>query len=685
MRNWLLVLLIVVACGPARADQEMRRHTVSQGETMYSITQQYGIQEADLLQLNPDLKSGLRAGTVLIIPNGASTQSEIVGYEEHKVRRKETLFSLSRKYDVSVLDIKNANKELYSEPLRKGKRIKIPIFKKAGELVVDDPAVNPGDNSGGATDIDFLPGDNDVEVPRMDDEDVAQAQEVRDRDTQLPLADGQYRVKRMDTRYSLSRKHNISIEELEALNGGSLTLRTGDVINVPRTAVPAGMPEASEDLLDKGPYMGYKVKAQETLYSIAKRTGLSLDSLTKLNPFLKDGLKDGQVLRLPNPDYVKGEANMEVVPGMGRTIEFNEAFGDLRDSIVDRSEKRLAILLPFSLQKITETSTEKDRLKKDKALRIALDFYSGSQMAIDSAKSLGIPVRADVYDTQNSSSQLRSIMANNDMEQYQVIIGPLFAKNVDQVARELRGDRIAVVSPLTSSDVELYRNVFQARPDDMLLENHLMDYLQRTRTDEHVFLIADSKNTRVNDRIKRLFPEVKVITVREGNYVRQDDVVSQMVAGAKNWVILATDDVGLISSSLSYLNSQADTKDITVFTPNRGKGYDNTSVNNMHLGALNFTYPSVDGMSTDRTMMRSYRDRYGITPNQFAVRGFDVTMDVILRLAAAGDMFESARRNGTTQYVESRFDYDKKLLGGYFNEACFLLQMNDKLEIKVLQ
>jgi len=48
-------------------------HHVKKGETVYGICRQYGISEADLLALNPSLKSGtLKNGTILLLPDGTS-------------------------------------------------------------------------------------------------------------------------------------------------------------------------------------------------------------------------------------------------------------------------------------------------------------------------------------------------------------------------------------------------------------------------------------------------------------------------------------------------------------------------------------------------------------------------------------------------------------------------------------
>ena len=116
--------------------QDYRTHKIKVGETIESIAKQYKVTPYDIFSLNPDARKGLEVNTILIIPNSKisgdseiTTIQELDGFKEHKVRRKETLFSLSKKYGVSEEQIKKHNPELYSKNLRRGKRLKIPIYK----------------------------------------------------------------------------------------------------------------------------------------------------------------------------------------------------------------------------------------------------------------------------------------------------------------------------------------------------------------------------------------------------------------------------------------------------------------------------------------------------------------------------------------------------------------------------
>ena len=68
MKYFLVIFLwLAFACGPLQA-QEYKKHTVAKGETVTNIAQKYKVTPYDIYRLNPDAKSGIQEGAVLLIP-----------------------------------------------------------------------------------------------------------------------------------------------------------------------------------------------------------------------------------------------------------------------------------------------------------------------------------------------------------------------------------------------------------------------------------------------------------------------------------------------------------------------------------------------------------------------------------------------------------------------------------------
>jgi LysM repeat protein len=96
------------------------RHKVGEKETLFSIAKYYGSSMYDVIQLNPGADEGLRMGQVIQVPYGKPLTSAVSrpAQEEpsrpmasltHKVRPSETIFSISRAYNVSVAEIRAWN------------------------------------------------------------------------------------------------------------------------------------------------------------------------------------------------------------------------------------------------------------------------------------------------------------------------------------------------------------------------------------------------------------------------------------------------------------------------------------------------------------------------------------------------------------------------------------------------
>ncbi len=102
-------------------------HKVKSGETVYSISQKYNISEEDIYSYNSSAVYGISVGTVLKIPNTARQNSDFADAEfyYHTIVSGNTLFSISQQYGVSIDQIKSMNPSVNSG-LSAGQVLKIP-------------------------------------------------------------------------------------------------------------------------------------------------------------------------------------------------------------------------------------------------------------------------------------------------------------------------------------------------------------------------------------------------------------------------------------------------------------------------------------------------------------------------------------------------------------------------------
>lgn len=165
----------------ASAESGYFLHTVTKGQSLYSISSMYNVSINDIVRLNPGSDKQIREGAALKIPQAVSTNSDKPVF--HTIQAGETLYRLSVKYNITTQAICEANPGLSSENFRSGQVIIIPVQSETKPV---------------------------QEVPQ------ATAKE----ETTVKMNDWKdmHKVERKETIFSISREYGITEEELIAAN-----------------------------------------------------------------------------------------------------------------------------------------------------------------------------------------------------------------------------------------------------------------------------------------------------------------------------------------------------------------------------------------------------------------------------------------------------------------------------------
>lgn len=112
------------------------KHTVIKGETVYSLADMYNTTTEEIYRFNPTARDGIYENQVLIIPQRRIISEEKEdNYRYHTILPKETLYSVSKTYRLSPEDVIAANPGLSVQTFQIGKTIRIPFFE-SNEFVV---------------------------------------------------------------------------------------------------------------------------------------------------------------------------------------------------------------------------------------------------------------------------------------------------------------------------------------------------------------------------------------------------------------------------------------------------------------------------------------------------------------------------------------------------------------------
>lgn len=127
------VFIFILFSITAFSQENYIKHTISKGENLTVIAKKYGLKPKDITAANPDAPKILKLNSVLLIPNSnqsAATKSNELTLQatagSHEVLAKETIWGISKKYKISVEDLKKANPSLETDGLKIGQLIVIP-------------------------------------------------------------------------------------------------------------------------------------------------------------------------------------------------------------------------------------------------------------------------------------------------------------------------------------------------------------------------------------------------------------------------------------------------------------------------------------------------------------------------------------------------------------------------------
>ena len=437
-------------------------------------------------------------------------------------------------------------------------------------------------------------------------------------------------------------------------------------------------------------YLLHAVRKGDTFYSLTRYYNVLQEDLLVLNPTLSEGLKLGTVIKIKE------------------RIEDEELDKIYSDTISDNASVKVALLLPFRAN-VFDTVPSQDIFKNRALPNIVTDFYLGAELAIDSLRNQGIQIDFTVFDTEDRNTKINELITDSSFEDKDVIIGSIYSDETKKLASKVKAP---LVFPIFSKAQTSFKSskIVKTSPDKHLYKEKLLSFVSKQYKNENIIIVGDSTVTSINEinQIANILKqhdsinEVQTIIPHYG-YIAQERFLKIMkpvdtIAPVKNWVIIATDNDVIASDAINSLISFPDPPepenedeepeekvnyDVKLFGFNK---YDNVTYNK--LAQLEFVYVTdtyVDESSlAARVFNKQYLDKNKALPSYYATRGFDVMYDVIIRLASGKNLYDTFK-DGISYRVESKFDFNKRLLGISQNRGLFLLEFQSDLSLKRIE
>ena len=438
----------------------------------------------------------------------------------------------------------------------------------------------------------------------------------------------------------------------------------------------------------KKEFVIHNVSKGDTFYSLTRYYNVLKSDLIELNPELIEGLKLGAAIKIKK--IVEGE-NLDVI---------------YKDTISYDSSVKLALLLPFRA-KLFDTIPSQEIFQNDRLNNIVTDFYLGAELAIDSLRNQGVNVALTVIDTEDRNTVINDLISNQTLEGQDAIIGSIYSDETKKLANRVSAP---LIFPVFSKSQTSFRStrIVKTSPDKHLYKEKLLSYISKQYKNENIIVVGDSTATSITE-VKQIanilkqhdsINEVHEIIPHYG-YIAQERFLKMMkpdTTNIKNWVIIATNNNVVSADAINSLISFPDPPEpededeepeektnylVKLFGFEKSDYVDYSKLAQLEFVHVTDTYVDENSLAA-RTFNKQYLQKNKALPSYYATRGFDVTYDVVMRLASGNDLYDTFKE-GVSYRVESKFDFNKRLFSISENRGLYLLEFQPDLSIKRIE
>ena len=621
------------------------------GDSPFSIARKFGITLDELNNANPEIKEKLNSGQTVKIPVASSETKpqQVTGLQKdenddrfftfHSVRRKETVFSIAQKSNVTLEDIYRFNPQS-KEGIKVGDVLKIP------------------------------------KQPTQEKEIKANPIEI-----QQPI---KHVVERKETLFSIARLYNTTEQDILNSNPDVKgSLKKGTILIIPGNSTPSQVqvkPKAVPNLND------YQIVTGDNYYQLEKRFGISKDELEKLNPVLKDGFRTGMIIKIPMKNAKIEDVNKTDNTQPDNT--FNQSASESsapKTALVFKNQSKtfeIGIFLPFC-QNLNDSSQIVQRTAS------YIEFYSGVLLATEKLTEAGMKLKLFTYDTFHDSKVVEKLVKRPEFLSLDLVIGPVYPENQKVVAELCAKNHIPMVSPLSSDSrfAITTPGYYQINPGRKLRLTGTADYITKQFAGQNIIVLHHGA---ISGDLKIILDR---LSQKSGGKIRQYNILSEGTSGLEdmlkvdkeNIIVLAEEDEANVSVAITRLNTISKSIKITLIGLQEYTKMQSIDIEYLHNLKLHYLAPYfIDyGNQVVNTFIENYRTAFSSEPTQYSFQGYDIALHFIASLGKSGRNFVATNSISGVNLLQADYSFQKLSdLGGYMNKTLYVIEYTDSDEVR---
>jgi len=341
----------------------------------------------------------------------------------------------------------------------------------------------------------------------------------------------------------------------------------------------------------------------------------------------------------------------------------------------------ISLLVPFKLNQLNlQTATKAQVERAD----MAIDFYQGVKLGIDSAAAQGLNFNLNVFDTRDENGQVAALLKKETIKNSNLIIGPIFPEGVKQMTSYAIANDIPVVSPLAASKPSDFNNpnlisiVNNIDQHAMAVADYLAKHYQSSNT---IIVIINPRKTAdeqfaapLRNHLKAKYPAF-IVQEFTSAYAYE----TRMIKGKKYALVICSSESGFVIPSVEKIYKLKNLKtggyDINLFGhPNWLK--QNYNVDQLqNLNTIVSTSYRVDYKSAAViNFVKKYRANFSYEPSEYSFKGFDIGFYFGKLLTKHGANYLDYLTKEKYKGLHNSFEFAFDPAFGYFNKQLMLLQ-----------
>lgn len=607
----------------------------------------------------------------VVMAQGAMAQSE--GHFFHTVTKGQGLYSISRMYGVTEADIIKLNPGS-DIVIKVGQQLRIPQSNKQQTATHVQQAQTGGERF--------------------------------------------HTIKAGETLYRLTVIYGLTAREICDANPGlsAENFKVGQVVVIPEKKETAQQ-EVAHKVTESNPIATqtvqstqqsadkednckteHVVKRKENIYRISRMYGISELELVNANPQLRERkLQKGEVLCIP---YSKAEqeklsatkpAQQEEQTPVVIIPTNEELFAGLKTTPEDIEQIKAAIILPLML----EDSISSEQMKM-------VEFYEGVLLALDSLKRQGVSIDLYVYDSGNKWASIQPILAKPEMQQMNLIIGPVYDQHIAEAAAFADSNGIRMVVPFARQVDAVFTNpyIYQVNTPQSYFYSEVYDrfFMQFPHPNVIFFESPEEKDDDLISGFKRelSYREVPYTVLLADTATNKDTIMTRLDTERQNILMMTSEKSGSLNNMIPIfqllVRDTASTKyDMHLF------GYPQYQVyTNNHLASFyeidTYFYSSFytnnllpEAKAFHQKYRRTYSKEIVNRYPKYAILGFDIAYYFLKAMHLYGTDMDSRLDEMKYTPLQTGFKFERvNNWGGFINRKVFFVHFSRDYELQTI-